>query len=139
MFKLKEGQERGTNREMRKTISKMDDMTEAEYYSTDGHFAPLDVKGMIAEHLQDDEFAEHWAALTLERELRRAVIEERKKQNLTQRELAEKARLTQQQLSRLEVGSENSPSLFTMSKLLSALNLEVKVMPRSSHDSTPRA
>ena len=131
MLKQKQGHIKGLDREMRKLISKMD-VTEEEYYGVEGSFAPMDVDSYVKECCEkDSEFAKRWAAHRLERELRRIVIEERERQNLTQKELAEKANLTQQQLSRLEVGAENSPSLFTVSKLLNALNLEVKFVPRS--------
>jgi transcriptional regulator with XRE-family HTH domain len=60
-----------------------------------------------------------------------AVKEERQKQNLTQAELAKKAHITQQQLSRFEVGQNNQPSLSTVSKLLHALNLEIKFISRT--------
>jgi DNA-binding phage protein len=127
---LKKGQIDGVNDEMRELIANMEDMTEEEYYSSDGYFAPIDVKGMIEESCEDPEFAEHWTVRCLERELRRTVVQERKNQNLTQKELAEKAHLTQQQLSRLELGHENSPSLATIFKVLNALNIEIKFVPR---------
>ena len=47
----------------------------------------------------------------------------REKANMTQRELAEKAELSQQQLSKIEKGKSNSPSLSTMSKILEALGI----------------
>ena len=130
MQKLNKGQIKGVSREMRKIISKMD-ITEEEYYSEDGYFAPMDISSAIEENCKDLEFAELWAARCFERELRRAVKEERQKQNLTQAELAKKAHITQQQLSRFEVGENNHPSLSTVSKVLHALNLEIKFIPRT--------
>jgi len=129
---INKGQIEGVSDKMREMIADMDDMTEEEYYSADGYFAPMDVKGMAGESCQDPEFADHWSVRCLERELRRTVIKERKNQNLTQKELAEKARLTQQQLSRLELGHECNPSLSTITKVLNALNLEVKFVHRSA-------
>ncbi len=55
-----------------------------------------------------------------------ALKETRKKYGLTQKELAQKLKISQQVISRIESGKEN-PSLITIKKIADALNMKVSI------------
>ena len=60
------------------------------------------------------------------REIIRQVVRERKRQKLTQRELAEKTGLKQSNISRLETGKSN-PSLDFLQRVAAGLGKELHV------------
>ena len=64
--------------------------------------------------------------LDFEFELIRAIIEQRLKKGLTQKELANKAGTQQSAIARFESGNYN-PSLLFIRRLSNALNLKIKV------------
>ena len=78
------------------------------------------------ERREVDEFD---AYLTVSLNISVALLEARKELNLTQQQLAEKLGLDQSEVSRLE-GPECNPTLRTLSKLATALNLEIHLLPR---------
>jgi len=75
------------------------------------------------------EVAEFDTYLTVSLKISVALLEARKELNLTQQQLAEKLGLDQSEVSRLE-GPDCNPTLKTLSKLATALNLEIQLVPR---------
>lgn len=71
---------------------------------------------------------EQEAEIQLEMDLIKAVIEARKKNNLTQRDLSEKTGIKQPVIARIE-SSTNSPKANTLIKLLYPLGYTLKVVP----------
>ena len=75
------------------------------------------------------EVSEFDAYLTVSLKISVALLEARKELNLTQQQLAEKLGLDQSEISRLE-GPDCNPTLRTLSKLATALNLDIQLLPR---------
>ena len=65
-------------------------------------------------------------ALAPEAEIVRAIIDARKKENITQKELAKRTGIAQSDISKLENGSGN-PSIQTLQRLADGLGMEVKI------------
>ena len=80
----------------------------------------------LNQELQNPEFIKEWDALEPEYQVIRAILNNRKEQGLTQKELAEITGINQADISRLEKGLAN-PSLSTLKKLASALNMHLKI------------
>jgi len=62
--------------------------------------------------------------------LRRALADARKQQNITQTELKERTGLTQQVISRIEKDHEISPSLKNLIKYVDAIGYELTLQPK---------
>jgi len=75
-----------------------------------------DFERHLEEQLKDPEFASEWEAQKPERDYIKAILEVRKDQNLTQKELAEKSGVKQSNISRIETGSA-SPTVATLQKI----------------------
>ena len=71
---------------------------------------------------------EQEAEIQLEEDIIEAVIEARKKSNLTQRELSEKSGVKQPAIARIEKGI-NSPQTSTLIKLLYPIGYTIRVVP----------
>ena len=70
-------------------------------------------------------------ALQPEYDLIQAMIDARKKQHLTQKELSEKTGITQADISRIEKGLRN-PSISMFKRLADGLGLQLKLVPKSN-------
>lgn len=68
------------------------------------------------------------AAIELEKELIRDMIEVREKQGLTQSQLAEKCNIKQSAVARMESGT-HSPRLNSLLKILTSLGCKLKIVP----------
>ena len=79
------------------------------------------------EQIKDPRFKREYDKLEPEFQIARQMIDERIKQNLTQAQLAKKAKTGQAVISRLE-GMNAKPSLSLLSKIASALNTEINVV-----------
>lgn len=81
--------------------------------------------------LEQSDFQEEYEKLQPEFEIMKALIEARTKQNMTQKELAERSGIRQSNISRIEKGA-SSPNISTLQKLAEGLgmNLQVKFVPR---------
>lgn len=81
--------------------------------------------------LEQPDFQEEYEKLQPEFEVMKALIEARTKQNMTQKELAERSGIRQSNISRIEKGV-SSPNISTLQKLAEGLgmNLQVKFVPR---------
>ena len=74
----------------------------------------------------DPELKKEYDALVPEYDIIQALIDARKTQNITQRELSEKTGITQADISRIENGTRN-PSLEMLKRLAKGLGLQLKV------------
>lgn len=63
-------------------------------------------------------------------QLRKELLEIRKKKGLTQKEVAKKSGLTQQMISRIETIGGNTPTLDTFIKYANALDMDIKIQAR---------
>jgi transcriptional regulator with XRE-family HTH domain len=80
----------------------------------------------LNEALKDEEFKQEYEAIQPEMDIIRALIDVRTKQNLTQKELAERTGVNQADISKLENGTRN-PSLKMLKKLADGLGMNLKI------------
>lgn len=85
-----------------------------------------DFRQYLDEQLKNPAFKAEWDALEPEYQIIRAIIEARKTNGLTQKELSARAGITQADISRLENGEAN-PSLKTMKRLAAALGKKLQI------------
>lgn len=86
-----------------------------------------DFRNFLKENLENDpEFKEIWEGNTQKRELVKTIIALRIKEQLTQKELAEKIGTRQSAISRLENGNYN-PSVDFLYRIAKALNRKVEI------------
>lgn len=76
--------------------------------------------------LSNPEIREEYDALEAEFDIIQALIDARKKQNITQKELSERTGITQADISRIEKGTRN-PSLEMVKRLCRGLGMRLKV------------
>ncbi len=76
--------------------------------------------------LQNPEVKKEYDALEPEYDIIQAMIDARKEQNLTQKELSARTGITQADISRIEKGTRN-PSLEMMKRLAQGLGMQLKV------------
>ncbi len=76
--------------------------------------------------LQNPEVKKEYDALEPEYDIIQAMIDARKEQNLTQKELSARTGITQADISRIEKGTRN-PSLEMMKRLAKGLGMQLKV------------
>lgn len=76
--------------------------------------------------LSDPEVKAEYDALQPEYDIIQAMIDARKNQNLTQKELSERTGITQADISRIENGTRN-PSLSMMKRLAAGMGMELKL------------
>lgn len=89
------------------------------------------------ELLQDSEVKREYDALETEFDIIQALMEARKKQNLTQKELSERTGITQADISRIENGTRN-PSLEMIKRLAKGMGMRLKLefIPEKHPDSS---
>ena len=80
----------------------------------------MKITDYLEEQLKDPEFAKVYKEVRAERLLAQRLVEERKHQNLSQRELAKRAGIRQSHLCRFESG-EHTPSFEFVRKVASGL------------------
>lgn len=76
--------------------------------------------------LSNPEVREEYDALEAEFDIIQALIDARKKQNITQKELSERTGITQADISRIEKGMRN-PSLEMVKRICKGLGMRLKV------------
>ena len=76
--------------------------------------------------LQNPEVKKEYEALAPEYDIIQAMIDARKSQNLTQKELSDRTGITQADISRIEKGTRN-PSLEMLKRLAHGLGMQLKV------------
>lgn len=85
-----------------------------------------DFRQYLDQQLKDPDFKAQWDALEPEYQIINAIINGRKENGLTQKELATRTGITQADISRLENG-ESNPSLKTMKRLAAALGKKLQI------------
>ena len=83
-------------------------------------------KDFKEEMLSNQEIKEEYDALQPEFDIIQAMINARKQQNITQKELAERTGITQADISRIENGTRN-PSLEMLKRLAAGIGMRLKV------------
>lgn len=80
----------------------------------------------LEEQLKDPEFKKEYDALEPQFTIVQAIIDARREQGLTQKELSERSGIAQGDISKLETGSAN-PSVKTLMRLASAMGKTLKI------------
>ena len=81
---------------------------------------------VLEEKLKDKKFKAEYDALDAEYQIKEAIIKARRKENLTQQELANRTGINKSDISRLEHGNLN-PSIKLLKRLAKGLNMTVKI------------
>ncbi|GAU78543.1 helix-turn-helix domain-containing protein [Fusibacter sp. 3D3] len=89
-------------------------------------FKKIDVKSTVNELRKDNEFNEIYLEIEKEYELIRQVVDTRKQIGMTQKNLADKVGISQQEISRFE-REKHIPKLSNFIRILDALGLEMKI------------
>ena len=87
----------------------------------------------LKEQLKDETFKKEYEALEPEYEIISSLIDARKSNNVTQKQLSEATGIAQSDISKIENGSTN-PTLKLLQRLAEGLNMSLKVefVPKSS-------
>lgn len=85
-----------------------------------------DIQNYLNEQLKNDKFKQEWNKLQPEFKIMDALIEARKAQNITQKQLSELTGIAQGDISKLENGSAN-PSIKTLQRLANGLGMMLKI------------
>lgn len=80
----------------------------------------------VNEMLKDPEFKAEYEAEGLRLQLAHELYEARNKRHISQKKLADKLKMPQQQISRIEMGNQNI-TLDTLSRITAALNVRADV------------
>ena len=87
----------------------------------------------LKEQLKDETFKKEYEVLEPEYEIISSLIDARKSNNVTQKQLSEATGIAQSDISKIENGSAN-PTLKLLQRLAEGLNMSLKVefVPKSS-------
>lgn len=85
-----------------------------------------DFREYLEKQLQNPEFKAEWDSLEPEYNMMQAIVEARKKSNLTQKELAERTGINQADISKLETGNAN-PTLAVLKRLADGMGMVLKL------------
>ena len=80
----------------------------------------------LKEQLKDPEFKKEYDALQPEHTIIQAIIDARKKNGMTQKELSENTGISQGDISKLERGNAN-PSLLTLQRLAAGMGMVLRI------------
>lgn len=92
-------------------------------------FEKINVKDIVAKKREDPEFDREYKKIRQEYKLIDRVVEERKKKNMTQKELSNITGISQQAISRLE-RERHIPQMNTFMRLLDGLDLELAIIEK---------
>ena len=92
-------------------------------------FVKVDIKGILNDELKNKELETHFNQVKKEYELIEQIVVMRKKLNITQVELAKKAQVSQQAISRLEK-EKHIPNLDTLLRIVDGLGLRLVLEER---------
>jgi DNA-binding XRE family transcriptional regulator len=92
-------------------------------------FKKVNISELLKEELNNDESNEKYNSLRKEYELIEQIVRIRKNLNITQAELAEKANVSQQAISRLEK-EKHIPKIDTLLKIVDGLGLKLVLTER---------
>ena len=85
-----------------------------------------DLSVFLKEQMGNPEFAKEYNALQPERDAIRSMIEARKSQNLTQKQLADLVGVDQGDISKLENGLRN-PTIQLLKRIADSMNMTLKI------------
>ena len=85
-----------------------------------------DFNKLLADQMKDPEFRKEYEALEPEFTIKRAMIEARKANGLTQKELSKRSGIAQGDISKLENGNAN-PSIRTLQRLAAAMGKTLRI------------
>ncbi len=85
-----------------------------------------DLSVFLSEQMNDPEFAQEYNAIQPEMDAIRSMIEARKSQNLTQKQLAELTGINQGDISKLENGLRN-PTIQLLKRIADSMNMTLKI------------
>ena len=85
-----------------------------------------DFRNYLKEQMKDSEFKKEWDVLEPEFNMIQAMIDARKKCNMTQKELAERTGIDQSDISKIETGNAN-PSLATLKRLAEGMDMILRL------------
>lgn len=85
-----------------------------------------DFRDYLEKQLQDPEFKKEWDNLEPEYNMMQAIVDARKRSNLTQKELAERTGIDQADISKLENGNAN-PTLAVLKRLADGMGMVLKL------------
>ena len=85
-----------------------------------------DFQRYLDKQLKNKEFRREYEALEPEYIIMKAMIEARREEGLTQKELSERSGITKADISRLENGNAN-PSIRTLQRLANAMGKTLKI------------
>lgn len=85
-----------------------------------------DFQRHLEKQLQDPEFKKEWDNLEPEFNMIQAMIDARKRCNMTQKELAERTGIDQSDISKIETGNAN-PALSTLKRLAEGMDMILKL------------
>lgn len=85
-----------------------------------------DFQVFLKEEMKNPEFKREWDNLEPEYDMIQAIIDARKKSNLTQKELSEKTGIDQSDISKIETGNAN-PALSTLKRLADGMDMVLKL------------
>ncbi|MFI3213534.1 MAG: helix-turn-helix transcriptional regulator [Eubacteriales bacterium] len=85
-----------------------------------------DFERLLAEQMKNLEFKEEWDALEPEFNIIQAMVDVRKQNHLTQKELALKTGIDQADISKLENGNSN-PTLRILQRLADGMGMTLKL------------
>ena len=89
-------------------------------------YAMSDFREHLNKQLRNLEFKEEWDKLETEYNMMQAMIDARKKCNITQKELAEKTGITQADISRIETGNGN-PTSSVLKRIAEGMDMILKI------------
>lgn len=92
-------------------------------------FEKINVKSIVAEKRKEPEFDNEYQKIKQEYRLIDKIVSERKRKNMTQKELASITGISQQSISRLE-REKHIPQIDTFIKLLDGLGLELTIIAK---------
>lgn len=85
-----------------------------------------DLSVFLSEQMNDPEFVQEYNAIQPEMDAIRSMIEARKSQNLTQKQLAELTGINQGDISKLENGLRN-PTIQLLKRIADSMNMTLKI------------
>ena len=92
-------------------------------------FKKIDVKELLEKELEDDALKSNYDQIKKEYELIEQIVKIRKQKKISQVDLAKKARVSQQAISRLE-REKHIPKIDTLMKIVDGLGLKLTLTER---------
>jgi len=92
-------------------------------------FERVNIKDILEKELTNKEVSAHFNQIKKEYELIEQIVLVRKKMNITQSELAKKAHVSQQAISRLE-NEKHIPNMDTLLRIVDGLGLKLVLQER---------